>query len=117
MFSEIELLTARIKTIDARIASEAKKDDDVQRLTSIPGVGTLIASTIKAYVPDASSFKSARIFFVARANTAVEFDWRKVQANADIKDGKSRVTLAPVYGSYVCLECCPPLGKGFAMAT
>ncbi len=62
IFSEIDLLTARIKTIDARIASEAKKDDDVQRLTSIPGIGTLIASTIKAHVPDPNSFKSARHF-------------------------------------------------------
>ncbi|KAB1122049.1 IS110 family transposase [Neorhizobium galegae] len=82
MFSEIELLTARIKTIDARMASEAKKDDDVQRLTSIPGVGTLIASTIKAYVPDASSFKSARHFS----------SWLGLTPLSNSTGGKSRQT-------------------------
>lgn len=52
LFAQIELLTERISTIDARIASEAKEDGDIKRLTSIPGIEPLIASTIKAYVSE-----------------------------------------------------------------
>ncbi|MGM4881653.1 IS110 family transposase [Rhizobium sp. 62_C5_N11_2] len=62
IIAEIEVLTSRIERIDRQIASEAKKDKDIRRLTAIPGIGTLTASTIKAYVPDPAAFKSARHF-------------------------------------------------------
>ncbi|MBA5802127.1 IS110 family transposase [Rhizobium changzhiense] len=62
ILAEIEVLTSRIERIDRQIASEAKRDEDIRRLTAIPGVGALMASTIKAYVPDPAAFKSARHF-------------------------------------------------------
>ncbi|NKL21563.1 IS110 family transposase [Rhizobium leguminosarum] len=62
ILAEIDVLTSRIERIDRQIALEAKRDDDIRRLTAIPGIGTLTASTIKAYVPDPATFKSARHF-------------------------------------------------------
>lgn len=62
IIAEIEVLTSRIERIDRQIASEAKKDNDIRRLTAVPGIGALTASTIKAYVPDPAGFKSARHF-------------------------------------------------------
>lgn len=62
ILAEIEVLTSRIERIDRQIASEAKRDDDIRRLTAIPGIGALTAATIKAYVPDPAAFQSARHF-------------------------------------------------------
>ncbi|RFB87212.1 IS110 family transposase [Rhizobium leguminosarum bv. trifolii] len=62
ILAEIETLSARIERIDDRIAAHAKQDEDIRRLTAIPGVGTLTASTIQAHVPDPGCFKSARHF-------------------------------------------------------
>lgn len=36
----------------ARFATEAKRDEDMRRLTTIPGVSAITAATIKALVPD-----------------------------------------------------------------
>ncbi len=44
------------------IAALSQQDDDVARLMTIPGVGPVTASTIKAYVPDPAVFKSSRHF-------------------------------------------------------
>jgi transposase len=62
ILAEIEFLSERIEAINAKINSNAKEDDQVKRLTTIPGIGPLIASTITAYVPDLSSFKTGRNF-------------------------------------------------------
>jgi transposase len=59
---QIKALSEQIGKLDKEIALHAKQDEDISRLTTIPGVGPLIASTIKAYVPNAGLFKSARHF-------------------------------------------------------
>ncbi|MGR9406268.1 IS110 family transposase [Rhizobium leguminosarum] len=62
ILAEIRTLTSRIEQLDNQIASQAKADEEIRRLTAIPGIGALTASTIKAYVPDLGVFKSARHF-------------------------------------------------------
>ncbi|MBY5727775.1 IS110 family transposase [Rhizobium leguminosarum] len=62
ILAEIEALTARIQRIDDQIAAHAKQDEDIRRLTAIPGIGTLTASAIQAHVPDPGRFRSARHF-------------------------------------------------------
>lgn len=59
---EISLLDARIERLDRKLAAEAKADADIARLMTIPGVGILTASAIKAAVSDPGSFKSSRHF-------------------------------------------------------
>lgn len=59
---EIDRLNEPIQHIDREIATQARQDEDVRRLTTIPGVGILTASTIKTYVSDPGGFKSARHF-------------------------------------------------------
>ncbi|CDZ44268.1 IS110 family transposase [Neorhizobium galegae] len=59
---EITRLDDRIDRIDREIAAHAKRDEDIQRLLTIPAVGAITASTIKALVPDPAGFKSARHF-------------------------------------------------------
>ncbi|MBY3597585.1 IS110 family RNA-guided transposase [Rhizobium bangladeshense] len=62
IIAEIKSLTTRINRINEEIESRAKADDDIRRLIAIPGVGMMVASTIKARIPDPLKFKSGRHF-------------------------------------------------------
>jgi transposase len=62
MVDQIELLAARIERLEREIVVQARRDADMRRLATIPGVGAIIAMTVKALVPDPDGFKSARHF-------------------------------------------------------
>ncbi|MDR7147640.1 hypothetical protein J2X43_005878, partial [Rhizobium sp. BE258] len=49
-------------SIGESIDDQVKKDDATQRLMTIPGVGKITAATVRAVVPDATLFKTARHF-------------------------------------------------------
>jgi len=59
---EIDASADQIDRLERAIVVEAKHDEDMRRLTTIPGVGVITAATIKALVPDPGGFKSARHF-------------------------------------------------------
>ncbi|PPQ13678.1 IS110 family transposase, partial [Bradyrhizobium sp. AC87j1] len=59
---EIEASADQIERLERAIVVEVKHDEDMRRLTTIPGVGAITAATIKALVPDPGGFKSARHF-------------------------------------------------------
>jgi transposase len=59
---QIETLKKQINRLERVIVAEAKRDDDMRRLATIPGVGAIIAATIKTLVPDPLGFKSGRHF-------------------------------------------------------
>ncbi len=58
----IEASADQIGRLERAIVVEAKRDKDMRRLTTIPGVGAITAATIKALAPDPGGFKSARHF-------------------------------------------------------
>lgn len=58
----IDVLKVKIGKLEGALIREAKLDEDMRRLTTIPGVGAITAATIKALVPDPGGFKSARHF-------------------------------------------------------
>jgi transposase len=60
--TQIEALTRQIDKLEREIVADAKRDADMRRLTTIPGVGAIIAASIKALVPDPDGFKSGRHF-------------------------------------------------------
>jgi transposase len=62
LVDEIEALDRRIEEIDRRIVAITKSDEAARRLMSIPGIGVIIAATIRARVPDPSVFRSGRHF-------------------------------------------------------
>ena len=57
---QIETLGQRIDKLECDIVAEAKRDEDMRRLTTIPGVGAITAASMKALVPDPDGFKSGR---------------------------------------------------------
>jgi len=45
-----------------RSSATVRRDDDARRLVTIPGVGAIIAASVRALVPDPGGFKSGRHF-------------------------------------------------------
>jgi len=59
---QIDALAGQIDRLERSIVTEAKRDEDMRRLTTIPGVGAITAATIKSFLPDPGGFKSGRHF-------------------------------------------------------
>ncbi|MDR2716848.1 MAG: transposase, partial [Treponema sp.] len=58
----LELHEQRIKELKGKIQEEAKSDEDMKRLQSIPGVGPIVAYAFTAHVGDGSRFsKGAQV--------------------------------------------------------
>ena len=60
MAEQIEGLTARIEALDVKIVAAVKADETARRLTSIPGVGPIIAATVRAIITDPAAFRTGR---------------------------------------------------------
>jgi transposase len=48
--------------LEKAIVAMVKRDPDMTRLATMPGIGPITAASIKALVPDINGFKSARYF-------------------------------------------------------
>lgn len=59
---QIEALTRQIDKLERGIVGKVKRDEDMRRLITIPGVGAITAASVKALVPDPEGFKSGRHF-------------------------------------------------------
>ena len=59
MAEQIDVLTARIERLGQEIQASVKDDETARRLTSIPGVGPLIAAAVRATVNDIEGFRPA----------------------------------------------------------
>ncbi len=62
LVEQIDSLTVRIERLDREIVAMVKEDEAARRLMSIPGVGPLIAATVRTVVQDAHGFKTGRDF-------------------------------------------------------
>ncbi len=60
MAEQIERLTARIESLDTKIVAAVKIDETARRLTTIPGVGPIIAATVRASIKDPEAFRTGR---------------------------------------------------------
>lgn len=60
MAEQIERLTARVEALDTKIVAAVKADEAARRLTTIPGVGPIIAASVRAAVPDPAAFRTGR---------------------------------------------------------
>jgi len=62
ILKHLELYEQRIKELKSKIQMEAKKDEDMKNLVSIPGVGPIVAYAFTAHVGDGSRFnKGAQV--------------------------------------------------------
>jgi transposase len=59
---QLEVLTAKLKTIEARLMAWHKQDQTSQCLATIPGIGPIGSVSFALKVPDAKAFRSGRHF-------------------------------------------------------
>jgi transposase len=81
MAEQIEALDIRVERLDRQIITAVKGDDDARRLTSIPGVGPIIAATVRATVQDPRGFRTGRDFAA----------WIGLTPRAQSSGGKERI--------------------------
>jgi transposase len=81
MAEQIEALDIRVERLDRQIITAVKGDDDARRLTSIPGVGPIIAATVRATVQDPRGFRTGRDFAA----------WIGLTPRAHSSGGKERI--------------------------
>jgi transposase len=62
MVEQIDALSARIDGLDTDVRKSVQDDEAARRLMTIPGVGPIIAATVRAAVYDARGFKTGRDF-------------------------------------------------------
>jgi len=62
LVDQLDTLSEQVERLEREIVTEAKRDEDMLRLTTIPGVGAITAATVKARVPDPGGFRSGRHF-------------------------------------------------------
>ena len=77
---QIDALAGQIDRLERSIVTEAKRDEDMRRLTTIPGVGAITAATIKSWflIPVDSS---------RGATSRHGWDWRQDPIPAEAKSG------------------------------
>ena len=81
MADQIEALAVQVERLDREIIAAVKNDEDARRLTSIPGVGPIIAATVRAAVPNPHGFRTGRDFAA----------WIGLTPRAHSSGGKERV--------------------------
>jgi transposase len=62
MAEQIDVLSDRIERLGQEIQTGVNADETARRLTSIPGVGPLIAATVRATINDIEGFRTGRDF-------------------------------------------------------
>jgi transposase len=81
MAEQIAALAVQVERLDRQIIAAVKDDEDARRLTSIPGVGPIIAATVRAAVPDPRGFRTGRDFAA----------WIGLTPRAHSSGGKERI--------------------------
>lgn len=75
MAEQIEKLTEKIEALDTKIVAAVKADEAARRLTTIPGVGPIIAASVRVSIQDPAAFRTGRdlaawIGITPRANSS-----------------------------------------------
>jgi len=79
MAEQIDVLSDRIERLGQEIQAGVNADETARRLTSIPGVGPLMAATVRATINDIEGFFDA----------ALTLQRREGEAGVDLKAGQS----------------------------
>jgi len=103
----IDQQTQRLATIDQQIKGLAKTHPDAQRLTTILGVGPMIATAMVARVPDIHGFKRSRSFSSWLGITPKEFSsGKKRRLGAISLKGDVYLRTLLIHGARAALLAC-----------
>jgi transposase len=113
---QVESLAGQIKRLDRQIVLLSRQDSDTRRLTTIPGVGAIIAASVKAFVPDPSGFKSRpALCRLAWPNAPATLERRQGAAGAHLQDGQSPAALPAGGRRDISAAPCPEQSERTAM--
>ena len=88
--ASLQFLSERIDLLDREIARRAREDKEVRRLTTIPGVGPVIATALAALAPPAEAFKRGRDFRgLGRAHAVAALQRRQAKAWCNLENGRA----------------------------
>lgn len=62
LIASLQFLSERIALLDREITRRARENNDIRRLTTIPGVGPVTATALAALAPPAEGFRKGRDF-------------------------------------------------------
>lgn len=62
LFDTIDQLSEQVKNLEKVISDLIEKDEDVELLMTVPGIGLITASTIRAYMDDINRYDSPKKF-------------------------------------------------------
>lgn len=92
---QIEALTRQIDKLERGIVGEAKRDQDMPRLTTIPGVGAIAAASVKSADPGSRRIQiRPSLRPLAETNAKAPFERRQGAARRHIEMGNPNAPLA-----------------------
>lgn len=111
-YDHIEAINERIGGLEKAIEEQVKLDSSIRRLMTIPGVGKITAASIRAFVPDATLFKSARHFSSWLGITPRSFSSGGKQAYGRIsKRGNTELRTLLVVGAFTVVTAAKKHGS------
>lgn len=81
---QINTLADQIGELERAIVTEAKRDEDMRRLTTIPGVGAITATTIKTLVLIPAGSNQPPLRCLVGVNTEAPFQRRQGAIGRDL---------------------------------
>jgi transposase len=106
--ASLQFLAERISLLDREIARRPRADKEVRRLTTIPGVGPVIATAVAALAPPAGASGSAstsppgsgsrRCSAPAELNKSLVRSRKWASERCDVDRGASAARLSPAHG-------------------
>ena len=103
LIASLQFLSERIDLLDREVARRAREDKEVRRLTTIPGVGPVIATALAALAPPAGAFKRGRDFAaLGRAYAVAAFQRGQAKARCDVENGRANAAAPADHWSEFC---------------
>ena len=103
----LELLMTKIRNIESKLDELYGEDEDVRLIRTIPGIGLVTASVIKAEVGDVTRFSSAETLAAYVGLTPLTYQSGEKEWGGHTRNGNSRIKHVLIEAMLFHLHHCP----------